>query len=711
MKEKLLLIAEKPSLMNELKDVYTKNKGKIPYNIDFIALAGHICGYSKPDAYSEWKKPWQELDSLLPMIPEKWKIDVLGSKKDLYKTISKKIKDGKYDGFICATDADREGNLIYYLLENKIGCSKKKTYRLWLNDLTEKAILKAFGEMKDLHKDTSQVNLTHASILRSRFDWLVGMNISVSASVHSNMVMKIGRVKTPTLKLVYDNSKAIDEFESVTTFGVDVNYIEGFSGTYINEDGEVRFKTEKEAKDFLAKLGKKAKVVSVEKNKVSTYAPELFKLSDIQVYAGKTYGYSPDKTLDLVQKLYEKKLLTYPRCDCRVVSTETTKSFPNLLKSVSCIPEFSDFVKKISKSDIDRASKSKKYVNDVEVNKNSHTALIPTEQKPNVSSLSKDELNILKTVYARFLAIFLPPTIEEKTVLIADIDKCLFKSNGKKTLSLGFASLYNKKPEDIIIPDNIKKGDNLNVKEFEVKEKTTVPPARLTESELIRVMENISKYINDKELKEVMKSAKGIGTPSSRASIIKSLIADGYIDVKTQKKASLLFISPKGKQYIENLTGFDIVSPELTAVWEDKLRQIERGERNSVEFSSEMNEFLRKTIDKINSASMQKVSYSSNLSVVGKCPRCGCDIVETPKAFSCTGYKNSPACKFAIWKNNKLLSASNKKLTAAKVKKLLSSGKYEEKGLVSKSGKKYNAVIVLEDTGDFVGLKLTFPQK
>lgn len=710
MNEKLLLIAEKPSLMNELKSVYMKNKGKIPYNIDFIALAGHVCGYAKPDSYPEWKKPWQELNSVLPMIPEKWKIDVLDSKHDLYKTILKKIKDGKYDGFICATDADREGNLIYYLLENKLGI-KKKTYRLWLNDLTEKAILKAYGQMVDLHKDKQQVNLTHSSILRSRFDWLIGMNISVSASVHSNMIMKIGRVKTPTLKLVYDNSMAIDNFKSVTTYGIDATYKQGFDGVLIDKDGEVRFKTEGEATTFSNKLGKRGKIVELEKNKVSTSAPELFKLSDIQVYAGKTYGYSPEKTLELVQKLYEKKLLTYPRCDCRVVSTETTKSFPELLRVISSVSPFDKFVKTVSKDAIDKVSKTKKYVNDVEVNKNSHTALIPTEQKPDLTKLSSDEINILKSVYVRFLAIFLPPTIEEKTTLMVDVDGNTFKTNGKKTLSLGFAELYNKKPEDIVLPNGLKIGDMLDVSKYEIKEKSTNPPTRLTESELIRAMENISRQIDDKELKEVMKSAKGIGTPSSRASIIKSLITDNYITVKQSKKASLLFISEKGKQYIENLSGFDIVSPELTAVWEDKLRQVERGEYSSTEFSTKMAQFLQETIKKINSSTMSKVSQNANLSVIGRCPRCGCDVVETSKAYSCTGYKNTPACKFAIWKNNKLLAASKKKLTAAKVKKLLTVGQYEEKGLISKSGKKYNAIISLDDSGSYVGLKINFSQK
>lgn len=710
MKEKLLLIAEKPSLMRELKSVYDNHKSEINYTIDFIALAGHVCMYGKPNDYEQWNKKWTELEAYLPMIPEKWIINVMPDKKELFSSVKKKLKEGNYDGIICATDADREGNLIFYLLEAKLN-TNLKTYRFWVNDLTEKAILKSFNNMVDLHKDRFQQNLTYASILRSRFDWLVGMNITVSATRKSDMLMKIGRVKTPTLKLVYDNSKAIDEFVPKTTYGVTCNYTEGFSGVLVDDKSEIFFDKKEKSEDLISKLNDKAIIKSIEKKIVKTNAPALFKLSDLQVFANKSNGYSAEKTLELVQSLYEKKLVSYPRCDCRVISTETTKDFPQMLKAVAAFPELEKTAKSVDKNSFTTVIKTKKYVDDTEVNKSSHTALVPTGIIPNLSSLTEDEKTILKIIFVRFLSIFMPPLEEEKTMLLADNNGYTFKSNGKVVLNKGYTELLSKNIEDNILPKGLKKGNILSISELLPNEKTTTPPARLTQGELIALMENINRLIEDKELKEIMKEAKGIGTPSTRGSIISSLIKDGYIDVKKAKKVEQLYISEKGKQYIENIKDFDIVSPELTAEWEGKLKEVEHGQMNSKEFSDEMINFINSTIKKIKETRMDKVvngKSSETRTVIGKCPRCGCDIIETDKAFSCSGWKNEPSCKFAIWKNNKFLAASNKKLTATKVKKLLSDGFYIEKGLTSKSGKKYDAKIILEDTGTFVNLKPEF---
>ena len=710
MKEKLLLIAEKPSLMRELKAVYNNHKNEINYIIDFMALAGHVCMYGKPNDYEQWNKKWVELEPYLPMVPDKWKINVMNDKKDLFNSVKKKIEENNYDGIICATDADREGNLIFYLLETKLN-KKLKTYRFWVNDLTEKAILKSFNSMVDLHKDKFQQNLTYASILRSRFDWLVGMNISVSATLKSYMLMKIGRVKTPTLKLVYDNSKAIDEFVPKTTYGVTCDYKEGFQGVLVDDKGEISFEKKEEAQDLISKLKSKAVIKSIEKKVVTTNAPALFKLSDLQVFANKSNGYSAEKTLELVQSLYEKKLVSYPRCDCRVISTETTKEFPQMLKAVSVITEFEKYAKSVNKDSFTTVAKTKKYVDDAEVNKSSHTALVPTGAIPDLSALSDDEKNILKIIFSRFLSIFMPPLKEEKTILLADNNGHTFKSNGKVVIQKGYTELLNKNLADNILPTGLKENQFLDVTKMMPNEKVSTPPARLTQGDLIALMENINRLIEDKELKEIMKEAKGIGTPSSRGSIISSLIKDGYIDVKKSKKSEQLFISEKGKQYIENLTGFEVVSPELTAEWEGKLKEVEHGEMNSKQFSDEMLEFINSTIEKIKETQMNKVvngKVSENKTVIGKCPRCGCDIVETDKAFGCLGWKNTPPCKFTIWKNNKFLAASKKKLTATKVKKLLTDGFYVEKGLTSKTGKKYDAKIVLEDTGKYVNLKPEF---
>ena len=712
--EHLLLIAEKPSLMNEIRTAYNNNKKTIPYKIDFTALAGHICCYAKPNEYKEWDKKWIDLVPHLPMIPEKWTINIMSDKKKIHSSILEKIKENNYDGIICATDADREGNLIFHLLENKLP-KKIKTYRLWINDLTESSIIKGLLSMVDFHEDNFQKNLTYASILRSRFDWLVGMNISVSASVKSSMTMKIGRVKTPTLKIVYDNCKAIDKFIPTTSYGIQDNYGD-FTGVLVDENGaEITFETKQKADDLISKLTDTTLVIDVDKKETKTLPPSLYELSDIQIEASKKLGFTANKTLDVVQSLYEKKLVSYPRCDCRYISSELANQFPVLLNAVSAIPSFETFVRQIKPADREKVKHTKKYVNDVEVNKNSHTALVPTGEIPVMDNLSDDEQKILKMIFARFLAIFLPPLIEEKTVVDLENNGYRFKAYGKRVKDKGFTDLYKKELNDYIIPDNIKPGIKIQVKEHIVKEKITTPPARLTQGELIKAMKMASKYITDDKLKNIMKETSGIGTQATRGAIIDSLIHDGYIETKGSKKAQALYITEKGKQYIENLDGFTIVSPELTAVWEDKLKQVEQGEKSSTEFSNEMKKYIVEVIQQINNSKMTSGPLNKQVSTqaepLGFCPRCRNPIVETPKAFSCTGYKNEPACKFAIWKDNKFLASQKKRLTANKVKQLLKNGYYTEKNLTSKTGEKYDAKIVLEDTGTYVNLKMQFNDK
>lgn len=701
--EKLLLIAEKPSLMRDLQNTYNKHRSEIPYDIDFVALSGHVCCYATPKEYPEWDKKWVDLP--IPMIPADWKINVISDKNNIIKDIKAKLDKTSYDGLICATDADREGNLIYYLLEAKLKLSKYKAYRLWVHDLTDEAILKSYKSMVDYRRDPFQKNLTYASILRSRFDWLVGMNATVAATLKSNSLMNIGRVKSPTIKLVYDNSMAIDNFVPETTYGVDCECKEGITGTMFDENGDVSFKTEAEARNAYLILPDNGIVESFEKKIEKTLAPKLFKLSDLQIEANRAFGYSAQKTLELAQSLYEThKLLSYPRCDCRSISTAVANNFDKLLKPLAAISELKSWVAAVDSAAKKRVASTKKYVNDEDVNKNSHTALIPTSTVPDISKLSPDELNILKMVYKRFLAIFLPPLEETKTEIIFKIGDKTFKTRGKITNSKGYTEVLEKKSDDVIVPD-MKKGDKVSVKEFRTTEHTTTPPDRLTEGKLIAEMENIQKYIEDKGLKAVIKEAGGIGTPATRAGIISAIIKEGYVEKRKSKKAECLYISDKGKQYIENLQGFKVILPELTAEWEEKLKSVEQGSLNSTEFSNQMNKFVQLLIDDIESRVNMKNTAVSATSI-GKCPKCGCDIIEGNKGFGCTGYKNNPPCKFVIWKSNRLLETQGKKMTATIAKSLLTNGKCLVKGLKSaKTGKTYDAYVVLLDDG---GIEFSF---
>lgn len=714
--EKLLLIAEKPSLMRDLKDTYFKHKDELPYYIEFVALSGHVCCYANPKEYPGWDAKWQDLT--LPMIPKDWIINIMDDKKKMYKDINEKIKKEKYDGIICATDSDREGNLIYHLLASKMKIGKMKTYRIWIHDQTDAELLKAYKTMVDFNRDNFQRNLTLASVLRSRFDWIIGMNITVAASLRFNMLAKIGRVKSPTLKLVYDNSMAIENFKPTTSYQVVSNYNEGFSGMLKNNDDNyfTEFKTKAEANELINKLSKNAVVTSVKKEKVKTHPKQLYKLSDIQVEASKKYGYSPAKTLELVQSLYEThKLLSYPRCDCRYISSAAIQNAPKMLSNISSVSEYKKVVDSISSSDIDAVKNNKRYVNDKEVDKNSHTALVPTDKVPDLSKLSEDEINILKMVYTRFVSIFLKPLIEEKTTILTKNNEYVFKTDGKIVVDKGFTEYFPSKTskQEDNLPD-IKENEKVTVKEFSVKEKTTTPPQRLTDGTLIDEMISIGKRIDDNDLKQIMKQTAGIGTQATRANIISELIKDDYIEVKKSKKVNNLYISEKGKIYIENLMGTKIINPELTAEWEQKLKEVEQGERDAVAFNKEMMSFLNEIMEDIKNSTKVRVYSAPQRTVLGKCPRCGKDIIEGKRSYGCVGYRDEPKCDFSIWKDNGFFKSQGKKLTSAIIEKLLNNKDHKVlvKGFKSKKGNKYDAYIILKDPGKgFANLDVEMPKR
>ena len=702
--EKYLFIAEKPSLMRAVKDVYNRHKKEINDEvgiIDFIALAGHVCRLIEPSEYPKWDEKWKDLE--LPMIPNPFKIDAIPDKKKIIKDVKKMIDENSYTGIIVGTDADVEGNGIYYLLETYLNITKMKALRFFEQDQTDAGILKSFKELTDYHKNDRDVNMTKSYLIRSHMDWLIGMNFTVGFSVKSGFTMKVGRVKAPTLKLVYDNCKAIDEFIPHTDFALEVNYEnkdgkDPIKGVYIDDKGkEVRFETKEKAEEFFGKLGNKGTVIKTEKKTVKTPAPQLYKLSDVQAEAGKLYGLTPEKVTDTIQSLYEKKYVSYPRTSGRYISTEKAKEFPNLLKAVAAFSDLKPYVDKITSADIDKVKKDKRIVNDAEVKKASHDALLPTGVIPDLSKLSKTETDICNLIYKRLLALFLPSLIEEKTTVISDIDGNNFKTTGKIITDKGWTVLYKKKLEENELP-TLKKGDILNVLKFNTAEKTTSPPSRLTQPTLIETMENISKYIEDKDLKSIMKTAKGIGMESSRASIIKDLISSGYME--SRGKSMSLYITDVGKKYIENLLDFSIVKPELTAEWEQKMQDIREGTAEYEDVENEMLKYVKEMIVEINNADIKKEPWKTKSSTGITCPICGKPILNGKYGYFCSG--NKEGCKFSI--QNEI---AGKKLTEKQLKDLIEKKKTSKiSGFTSKSGKKFDAILKLTIEDDKA--KVTF---
>jgi len=689
--KKYLFIAEKPSLMREVEKTYKKNKKEIDSivgEIDFVALAGHVCRLLKPDEYSEWDTKWTDID--LPMIPKVFKIGAMDDKKKMIKDIKDKLKSTKYDGIIVGTDSDVEGNGIYYLLENHLSLTKMEALRFYETDLTEKGLLDSLLIMTDYHTNPRDVHMTEAFKIRSHMDWLIGMNFTVGFSVKSGFTMRVGRVKAPTLKLVYDNSKEIEEFVPHTDFELHAIYKEGFKGTYIDKDGSVRFETEEKANKFSLDLGNKGIVKTVTKKTVKTPAPQLYKLSDIQVEAGKQFGYDPTRTLGLVQSLYEThKIVSYPRTDGRYISSEKAKELKTLLKAVEAIPELETVAKAVSAADIERVKKDKRIVNDVEVKKASHDALLPTGKIPDLTKLTKDELNILMLIYKRLLAVFMEPLKEEKTTLIIDIDGNEFKTNGKVLLEKGWTSIYDKKTTDTELP-KLKEGDSVFVDHYEPAEKTTTPPTRLTQATLIDAMENIAKYIEDKEMKTIMKDVKGIGMPSSRAKIISDLIKSGYMEEKGKAKG--LYITDTGKKYIGNIKDFSICKPELTAEWETRMQHIKEGSETYKEVETDMLQYVKDITLEIEKAHIEKSGWSGSRATGLNCPVCNEPLLKGKFGWYCSGKKDGN-CSFSI-----PATVAEKKLTDKNVNDLLEKGITQEiSGFKSKSGKTFSAKLKIKD--------------
>lgn len=696
--KKYLFIAEKPSLMREVQAMYKKHQPEITNKvgeIDFIALAGHVCGLCLPNDYPQWNAKWRELT--LPMIPESFKVKAMKDKADIIKKVKAAVSSGKYDAVIVGTDADVEGNLIYDFLEQHLHL-RLPAYRYFENDLTDKELFNSMMHLTDFHSNPRDVHMTEAGRIRSREDWLIGMNCSVACTNKSGFLMRVGRVKVPTLMMVYDNCMAIDSFTSKTDYELQAVYQEGFEGFLLDSpvfsevkgkesNASRRFQTEAEALKYGSGLLRTGVVRDMEKKVTKTKAPQLYKLSDIQVDAGKVYKYSAEKTLQLVQSLYEThKLVSYPRTDGRCISTEKSKEFPTMLKAVAALPGLKSFVDRITSADMERVRNDKKIVNNDEVKKASHDALLPTGKIPDVSRLSKDELNVLSLIYKRLLAVFLPPLQEEKTAITVSIDSDLFRTTGKVLIDDGWTKIYDRKSSDKPLP-NINTGDTIHVREFNAVEKTTTPPKRLTQATLIGQMENFAKYIEDKKLKTMMQDVKGIGMPSSRAKIISDLIKTGYMD--DQKDG--LHITDTGKQYIENLKGLKIARPEITAEWETRMQHIKEGSEDYTSVEKDMIRFVREVVAEIQASDIQRIG-SDRSGTSYKCPVCGKPLIKGKFGYFCSGKKDS-GCPCSIPDE-----IAGKRLTESQKKSLIEKGKTGIiKGFNSKAGKEFSAALALSD--------------
>ena len=588
-----------------------------------------------PTDYEEWKdKSWKAI--VYPMIPDPWQIKPIADRRKQETLAQIKRRAADYDGIIVGTDSDVEGYGIYWLMEQYLGLNEKPALRFIEHSLTDAEILKSLLTMTDYHQNPTHVHFVQSFLIRSRADWLFGMNASRMLTNKRGSLIKAGRVKSPTIKLVYDNSMAIENFANRKYFVLEAAYgypvaeagekaasdeavgmseaatiDEGsvFKAVLQNEEGDAQFENPR----LFASYALEGIVTAVETKRSASHAPKLFDLAALQAEAGSKYKFKPDQTLELVQRLYEKhKVISYPRTQCRYVSTEKAKEFAAMIENLAVFEDLKLIADGIDPGVFEKILKDKTVVNDAEVAKESHDALLPTLKRPDLSRMSADEQIICRMIYTRLLAQFLPKLSEDKTTIQirhAEVDEDaaadtgnivaagaavdadaggIFKATGKIVVEPGWSILYNKS-NDHALP-KLKKGDRITAGTIQPVQKETSPPKRLTQATLINAMRNIATQIEDKELKKSLADSQGIGTPATRAAIIKDILDSGYIE----EKKSGLYITAKGKSYIDAVKDFDIAYPVFAADMDNHIKKVQRGE---AEYEQVMTEVLEKLQD------------------------------------------------------------------------------------------------------------------
>lgn len=691
--QKYLLIAEKPSLQAAIKDAYNSLPQK-PFVADYFALHGHFVELQEPDAYKEeWGKPWRR--EVLPMIPDSFVYQVKTNCKDDYKKLKEIIQNGAYDALVNCCDAGREGEAIFWSIINSMKISKlPKIKRLWAQDVTIETLGKALMGLLDYDQSIDLRNQRDAALCRMEFDWCVGMNLSRAAMMTTRLRSSVGRVKTPTLNLVVERDLEIQNFKPKDYFEV-VAHFDKYDGSWFDPETKATSFDDREKAEALKKsLGKTGVIESIKNEQNVSYAPAPYSLAELQKEANAAFGFTASQTLDLAQSLYEThKILSYPRTESRALSTALAKEIPDLLRALKDIPEVSQQVQMIL-SDPDRIKKvcgSKKYVDNKKVT--DHHAIINTKVTPRLEKLSDNERKLFVLVIKKFVSIFLDPYITNKTTIITDVTGQKFKTVGSMIEALGYKELYrgekkSKEDEDLI--PAVKEKEEVIVRKIDILAKQTKPPESYNDRTLIEAMQHAGKFVEDEKMKELLDDVKGIGTSATRAAIIEDLIKKQFLE----RRGKSIKAVELGFKTIEALQGKNILSPILTAEWEEKLRQIEGGNISNGDFRSNMTQYLHDETAAFLSISVQGTNsqhFNANKKVIGTCPMCGKAVIMTSKYYMCEAYKKPELGDCPFISGFTILGA---KVSETEFKKILSGKATKKLKFVSaKSGKPFEAFL------------------
>jgi DNA topoisomerase-3 len=687
-----LIVAEKPSVGRDIAGAlgrHRREKGALVGDGWTVTWAlGHLAELAPPDAYGEEYKKWR-LESL-PILPGRFKVRVNNKTREQFGVVRGLMKDPSVTEVVNACDAGREGELIFAYLYGLSG-SKKPVMRLWISSLTHEAILAGFGALRD---GSTMKPLEDAARSRGEADWIVGMNATRAYSVRfggRGNVLSVGRVQTPTLKLLVEREKEIQEFEPEKFWTVHARFLrEGL--TY---DG-VWFKNKQnrlpaqEAADRIAEKvrGGGGTVRKAQKKTATEKPPLLYDLTELQRNANARYGFTAERTLRAAQALYEeRKLITYPRTSSRYLSRDMVGGLQKRVEAAGALPDLSPFAEKLLEAQ--KLPISKRIVDDSKVT--DHHAIVPTNKKSS-GGLPPDEAKVYDLVARRFLAVFFPAARFENTIVVTEVREETFLARGRVVLEAGWRALYpdgvggRKEREPPVLPP-IEVGQEWAVAKVGVKEGETKPPPRYSESALLGAMETAGKLVEDEELRQQMKDS-GLGTPATRAATIERLIKVGYVE--REKKA--LVPTEKGKSLIGLLGESPLTSAELTARWEERLAKMEKGAERRPDFMADISGFTTKLVDEVRGMEGERLAAPSrSREPLGACPKCGAPVVESKKAFGCSAWKQT-GCDFAIWKQ-----VSGKRLSEGQAKQLLTRGRTGQmKGFKSKAGKPYAAALKLD---------------
>ena len=687
-----LIVAEKPSVGRDIASALGKHrrgKGALVGDGWTVTWAlGHLAELAPPDAYGEQYKKWR-LETL-PILPEKFKVRVNHKTREQFAVVKGLLRDPSVTEVVNACDAGREGELIFAYLYGLSQC-RTPVRRLWISSLTPEAIREGFESLRD---GQSMKPLEDAARSRGEADWIVGMNATRAYSVRFGRpgnVLSVGRVQTPTLKLLVDREKEIEDFKPEKFWTVHARFAREdvtYDGVWFKRK-QNRLKEKEAAEEIAEKVrGGTGVVRKAEKKIASEKPPLLYDLTELQRNANARFGFTAERTLRSAQALYEeRKLITYPRTSSRYLSKDMVGGLKKRVEATTALPSLAPFAEKLlalSKLPINR-----RIVDDAKVT--DHHAIIPTGKKLS-GDLPPDEAKVYDLVARRFLAVFFAAARFENTTVITEARGETFLSKGRVVLEAGWRTLYpngvggKKEKEPPVLPP-IEISQEWRVAKVGIKEGETKPPPRYSESALLGAMETAGKFVEDEEIRQAMKES-GLGTPATRAAIIERLIKVGYVE----REKKVVLPTSKGRALVSLLGESPLSSPELTGQWERRLAEMERGAERRPDFMADIGSFTTSLVEGVRQMEGERLdSPSRSREPLGACPKCGSAVVETKKAYGCSAWKTS-GCDFAIWKQ-----ISGKRLSEAQAKQLLNRGHTGQlKGFRSKAGKPYSAALKLD---------------